>query len=66
VTGDKTPKPLAQRVRESEARKRRAGIVPVKVWVPDTPEYRRRAHEFAASLCAEAAELKQNSPDGGE
>ena len=43
-------KPLAQRVRESEARKREKGLVAVKVWVPDTPEDRDAVRQFAAKL----------------
>ncbi len=44
-------KPLAQRVRESEARKRAKGFVAVKVWIPDTPEARQDIREYVAKLC---------------
>ena len=44
-------KPGAQRVRESEARKRAKGLVAIKVWVPDTPEARQVIRDQAAGLC---------------
>jgi hypothetical protein len=48
-------KTTAQRVRATEQRKREAGLVQIKAWVPDTPEARRALHERAAELRQEHA-----------
>lgn len=48
----KTP---AERVRDSEAKRRERGEVAIKVWVPDTPEDREKVRAFAGKLCRYAA-----------
>ena len=54
------PKTPAQRVRESESRKREKGMIAVKVWVPDNPEDREALRIFAARLVVAKDETPTN------
>jgi len=49
------PRTAAERVRDSEARRRARGEVAVKVWVPNTAEARAEIRAFAAALVAKHA-----------
>jgi hypothetical protein len=55
VRVERQPKTAAQRVRDSETRRRARGEVAVKVWVPDTAEARADVRAFAAALVAKHA-----------
>ncbi len=49
-------KPLSQRVRDVEARRRSQGQREIRVWVPDDPDAIARVRDLAIHLCKKEEE----------